>query len=78
MTELNKKVVRRSKEPFGHWGKRLIVEILPGDLLSMRIERSRTRYEGRLSDVFRVLADWHATKVRAERKAARMARRNAL
>lgn len=78
MTELTKRVVRRSREPFARNGKRLVIELCPGDLVRMRIERSRCNYEGRLADIFRTLALWHSDRVRAERKAARLARRAAL
>lgn len=72
MTDLHKTIRRRSRESFAHYRKRIVVSLEPGDILGMRLERTRTTYRAPLANVFRTLADWHA---RAESKAKREARK---
>jgi len=48
--------------PFGHYRKRMVVMLYPGDKIAMRLEKSRTWYWAELDDVFRVLAQWHANR----------------
>jgi hypothetical protein len=73
MTDLNKPIHRRTRQPFAHYRKRIIVTLDPGDLLSMRLERTRTRYRAPIAEIFRQLAHWHALaeakRKREERKA---------
>jgi hypothetical protein len=75
MTELERPIKRRSRMPFGHYRKRMVVMLHPGDKIAMRFEKSRTWYWAELDDVFRILAQWHATRerqrIREERKARR-------
>jgi hypothetical protein len=66
MTELQKSVRRRTRSPFGHYRKRIVVSLEPGDILAMRLERSHTTYRAMLSAVFQQLADWHAAAERRE------------
>lgn len=72
MTDLHKTIRRRSSTPFAHYHKRIVVSLEPGDVLGMRLERTRTTYRAPLANVFRTLADWHA---RAEARAKREARK---
>ena len=67
MTELNKTLARRTRSPLYN-RKRIVVQLEPGDLIAMRLERSRTYYRARLEDVFRQMAQWHAAAARKERK----------
>jgi hypothetical protein len=60
MTELERSVRRRTRSPFAHYRKRIVVILEPGDIIAMRLERTRTTYRAPLSAVFRQLADWHA------------------
>jgi hypothetical protein len=75
MTELERPIKRRSRMPFSHYRKRMVVMLHPGDKIAMRLERSRTWYWAELDDVFRILAQWHAARerqrIREERKARR-------
>ncbi|MBI5385078.1 MAG: hypothetical protein HZA90_10370 [Verrucomicrobia bacterium] len=75
MTDLLKPVRRRSRAPFAHYRKRIVVSLEPGDVLAMRLERTRTTYRATIAAVFRTLADWHARaevrRKREERKARR-------
>jgi hypothetical protein len=77
MTDLDKPVRRRTREPFAHYKRRLIVVLEPGDVLAMRLERSRTVYRAPLETVFRQLAEWNAQaearRKREERKRKRTA-----
>ena len=72
MTDLHKTIRRRSRDPFAHYRKRIVVSLEPGDVIGMRLERTRTTYRAPLANVFRTLADWHA---RAEARAKREARK---
>jgi hypothetical protein len=72
MTDLHKTIRRRSSCAFAHYRKRIVVSLEPGDILGMRLERTRTTYRAPLANVFRTLADWHA---RAEARAKREARK---
>ena len=60
MTELTRSVKRRARGPFGHYKKRIVIILEPGDVLAMRLEKSRTIYRAEINDVFRQLAPWHA------------------
>jgi hypothetical protein len=66
MTDLAKPVRRRCREPFAHYHKRIVVALEPGDVIAMRLERTRTTYRA-------TLAVWHARaearRKREERKA---------
>lgn len=41
MTPLSKAVSRRTARPFMHYQRRLVVTLLPGDVLAIRLERER-------------------------------------
>jgi hypothetical protein len=73
MTDLTKAVCRRSRSTFAHYRRRIVIILEPGDLLAMRLERSRTTYRAPFDKVFRQLADWYAQaesrRKREERKA---------
>ena len=72
MTDLHKTIRRRSRDQFAHYRKRIVISLEPGDVIGMRLERTRTTYRAPLASVFRTLADWHA---RAEARAKREARK---
>jgi hypothetical protein len=67
MTDLLKPVRRRSRDQFAHYRKRIVVSLEPGDVLAMRLERTRTTYRATIATVFRTLAEWHA-RAEARRK----------
>lgn len=74
MTDLFRPVRRRTRDPFAHYRKRLVVSLEPGDVLAMRLERTRTTYRAPLAAVFRTLAEWHARAEVRRRKEERAAR----
>jgi hypothetical protein len=67
MTELNRVVKRRARAPFAHYRRRIVVILEPGDVLGMRLEGSRVTYKAPLSEVFRVIASWHAAATKKKR-----------
>jgi hypothetical protein len=69
MTTLNKPVCRRTREPFAHYRRRIVVTLGPGDVLGMRLERTRTTFTATLAAVYRVLALWSADQKRREKRA---------
>jgi len=75
MTELNKPVCRRTCSMFAHYRKRIVVVLEPGDLLAMRLERTRLVYRATLANVYRQLALWHAEAEARRKREERKARR---
>jgi hypothetical protein len=71
MTDLDRPVYRRTKLPFAHYRRRLVVALEPGDTIAMRLERTRTIYRAPLSAVYRQLAEWHAMAERGRKKPRR-------
>jgi hypothetical protein len=75
MTDLARPVRRRCRDQFAHYRKRIVVALEPGDILAMRLERTRTTFRAPLSAGYRTLAEWHARaeirRKREERKARR-------
>jgi hypothetical protein len=53
MTDLAKPVRRRCREQFAHYRKRIVVSLEPGDVLAMRLERTRTTYRPLFSAALR-------------------------
>ncbi len=76
MTDLARPVRRRCRDTFAHYRKRIVVSLEPGDVLAMRLERTRTTYRATVAAVFRTLADWHA-QAEARRKREERKTRNA-
>ncbi|MHB8523068.1 MAG: hypothetical protein ACYDH9_20245 [Limisphaerales bacterium] len=75
MTDLDRPVSRRSHTPFAHYRRRIVVTLEPGDVLAMRLERTRTTYRAPLSHIFRQLVEWQAQARRREKREARKNRR---
>lgn len=74
MTELCRPVRRRTHAPFAHYRRRIIVSLEPGDLLAMRLERTRTTFRATLAAVYRQLATWHADAERHRKREQRRLR----
>jgi hypothetical protein len=74
MTQLERPIKRRGRLPFGHYRKRIVVMLHPGDKIAMRLEKSRTGYWAELDDVFRILAQWHAARERQRGREKRKSR----
>jgi len=79
MTDLTKPVSRRTREPLRHPHRKVIVTLLPGDVLSLRLERqpARLALSAPVSHIYAQLACWHASAELHRRKTARQARREA-
>jgi hypothetical protein len=61
MTDLKKPVTRRTRGTvFERGERRILVTLEPGDMLGLRLERTRRTYRARLSDLFRVAVSWEA------------------
>jgi hypothetical protein len=71
MTELHKPVRRRTRLPFAHYRRRIVVILEPGDVLAMRLERTRTLYRAPIASIYRLLVEWHVNAIRREKQKAR-------
>lgn len=76
MTDQEKSVRRRGRFPFGHYRKRIVVTLGPGEVLAMRLERTCTAYPPEISAVFRKLAGWHASVERRKQEERKQPRVN--
>jgi hypothetical protein len=76
MTDLEKTVRRRTRHPFAHYRRRIVVILEPGDILAMRLERTRTPYRAPIAAVYRQLVEWHVATARREKQMARKQRRS--
>jgi hypothetical protein len=68
MTDLERPVRRRTRLPFAHYCKRIVVILEPGDVVAMRLERTRTVHRAPISAVYRQLVEWHAAAIRREKQ----------
>jgi hypothetical protein len=75
MTDLEKPVRRRTRLPFAHYRKRIVVMLEPGDVLAMRLEGHRTVFRAPIQNVYRQLVVWTVEAKRREKRAARKLRR---
>lgn len=75
MTDLNKPIRRRARTPFSYYRKRIVVSLEPGDLIAMRLERTRTTFRAAIGDVFRQIIQWHAAAECRRKKEERKLRR---
>ena len=69
--------VRRAAR-LAHYRKRIVVCLEPGDILAMRLERTRTTYFANLANVLRQLAQWHGIAESQRKREARVARQPGL
>jgi hypothetical protein len=51
-----------------HYRRRIVVVLEPGDVLAMRLERTRAIYRATLADVFRQLIEWHVQRERPRKR----------
>ena len=77
MTDLENPVKRRTRLPFAHYRKRIVVILEPGDCVAMRLEKTRTLFRAPISAVYRQLVEWHVAVIRREKRLARKKRRAA-
>jgi ribosomal protein L18 len=69
MTALERKIARRTLESFQHSRRRLVVSLEPGDILGIRLERTRLTVRAPLKNIYIQMCQWHAAAVRREKKA---------
>jgi hypothetical protein len=77
MTELGKAVRRRTRLPFAHYRKRIVVILEPGDCVAMRLERTRTVFRAPISALYRQMVEWHVAAIQREKQRAQKRRRTA-
>jgi hypothetical protein len=75
MTELRKPLRRRTAGAYDHQGRRVVVTLLPGDVIAFRWERTRRTFTAPINSVMRQVVKWNVDAERAARKLARRARR---
>lgn len=75
MTDLNKEVRRRSMGTIPAIRRRLIVALLPGDVIAFREEGRRKWFSAPLGKVFVQVVRWNADVEAAERKRLKKERR---
>lgn len=68
MTELRRPVRRRTVEHCETVRRRLVVALLPGDVIAFREEGRRRWYSAPLARVFITVARWNVEAQRAERR----------
>ena len=71
MTDLTRPVHRKSRKEFRN-RRRLVVSLLPGDLISIREERRRKGFTGTLEGVYVFLARLEAEQIIAEKRKKRL------
>ena len=74
MTELRKPIKRRTVEECATVRRRLVVAMLPGDVLAFREEGRRRWYSAPIAKVFVTVAQWNVNAERAERRKNRRTR----
>lgn len=75
MTDLEHPVKRRTRLPFAHYRKRIVVILETGDCIAMRLEKTRTLFRAPIASVYRQLVEWHVEAKRREKRLARKKRR---
>ena len=79
MTDLNRPIARRAVRasmPYKSKPKRIVVLLMPGDVIGMRLERTRKTYTAEIKTMYWQLVRWHADAELARRKAERKAKKN--
>ena len=75
MTDLTKRVKRRTLTPYR--GRRIVVSLLPGDVLGFREERTRREYLLSIQGAYVYAVGLEVERRRREKAAARKAKRDA-
>ena len=75
MTELRKPLCPRTAGAYDHQGRRVVVTLLPGDVIAFRWERTRRTFTAPINSLMRQVVKWNVDAERAARKLARRARR---
>ena len=75
MTDLKKTVSRRTVAPYSNARRRLVVALMPGDVIAIREERRRKWYVAPVGRVYQQVMEWNLAQERAQRRAARKAKK---
>ena len=76
MTDLEKRIARRTKEPHDYRRKRLVVLLIPGEgtepsRIGIREERARKEFAAPIAAIYRQLIRWEVESKQHSRKAGR-------
>ena len=74
MTDLHKEIRRRTLDPYDHQGRRVVISLLPGDVIGFRWERTRRTFTAPVNSLMRQVIKWTVETERAEKRKARKAR----
>jgi hypothetical protein len=77
MTELKTPVSRRTRLPFAHYRKRIVIILEPGDCIAMRLEWTRTVFRAPISALYRQMVEWHVAAIQHEKQRVQKRRRTA-
>ena len=79
MTPIKKELRRRTAQPFLHYRKPVIVELVPGDVIRLRLygQRTSSAVSIQIQDLYFELVRRRVAALRAERIKARNAKRKA-
>jgi hypothetical protein len=77
MTPIKKELRRRTVDPFLHYKRPVIIEIVPGDVIRLRLakQKSTSAVSIRIQDLYFELVKRRVARLRAERKKQRTQRR---
>jgi hypothetical protein len=69
MTDLTKRLKRRTVESYGYHGRRrLVVILMPGDVIGIREERRRKVFSAPIDRVYRQIVAWNVEASRQQRR----------
>ena len=60
MINITKPLVRKTRRPFMHYKRPIVVAFEPPDMITMWLKGTRTRYSIEIEELFTKLAYWHA------------------
>ena len=73
MVRIRKPYSRVTVGDFAHYKRPIVITLLPGDVIAMRLLRTRTSFTAPVAEVYRVMAGWHAQMAREEKRKNRRA-----
>ena len=77
MTDLRKRVERRTVDPVASVRRQVVVALLPGDVVAFREAGRRKWYTAPVGKLFTTVVRWNVDAEQAAKKAERKARRQA-
>ena len=69
MTNTDKPVKRRTLTSHDHRGRRLVIQVGPGDQIGFREERKRKWFHAPIADLYAQTVMWNVRRDKAEKKA---------